>query len=96
MPLWKCSTYLKVIPTIKDINSEKEMGLAGPDKEKCVPGKNAPGATGSSSHTHYCEQGHLISNAQKMDKLREDNFSVWAHLMMGLVFQLTKCEWLAL
>lgn len=39
-------------PTIEALYSGKEMGLASPDKEKCVPGKNAPGATGSSSHTH--------------------------------------------
>lgn len=52
MPLWKCSTYLKVIPTIKDINSEKEMGLAGPDKEKCVPGKMPQGPqVAAATHT---------------------------------------------
>lgn len=51
MPLWKCSTYFKVIPTIKDFNSEKEMGLAGPDMEKCIPG-NMPQGPQVAAATH--------------------------------------------
>lgn len=43
MPLWKCSTHFKVIQTIKDFNSKKEMGLASPEKEKSVPGKMSQG-----------------------------------------------------